>query len=98
MSAFEQRWKECAARSRVGAEEPLPEVSDAMVTRVLARAWAKQTASIEAVWVALGWRTLAVVIVVMACSFVLESRADSDDSQLDWPAVEEIVADEFWML
>jgi hypothetical protein len=34
----------------------------------------------------------------MACSFVLETRADSDDSQLDRPAVEEIVADEFWML
>jgi hypothetical protein len=98
MRAFDERWKECAKRSQEGAGESVPELSDALVKRVLARAWAKQPASIEAVWVALGWRTLAVVIVVMACSFVLETRADSDDSQLDRPAVEEIVADEFWML
>lgn len=98
MSAFDERWKECAKRSQEGAGEPVPELSDALVTRVLARAWAKQTTSIEAVWVALGWRTLAVVVVVLACSFVLESRADSDDSKFDRPAVEEIVVDEFWML
>lgn len=97
MSAFDERWKQCAKHARQSAETPVPELSDALVTRVLARAFTRPVASIEAVWVALGWRTLAVVVVVLACSFVMELRAEPD-SQLDRPAVEDIVAEEFWML
>lgn len=97
MSAFDERWKQCTERARQSTETPVPELSDALVTRVLARAFTRPVASIEAVWVALGWRTLAVVVVVLACSFVLELRAEPD-AQLDRPAVEDIVAEEFWML
>lgn len=98
MSAFDERWKRCAEQARQGAEEPVPELSDALVTRVLARSRERQGMPLEAVWLAVGWRMLAVAFVVLACSFVLESRAESDDSQLNRPPMEDIVVDEFWML
>ena len=97
MSALEERWQKCTERARQAAEPPVPELKDALVTRVLARAWSRQTVSLEAVWVALGWRTLAVVVVVLVSTFVVELRAEPEP-QLDRPAVEDVVADEFWML
>lgn len=101
MSAFDERWKRCTEQARQAAEPPAKELSDAFVTRVLARAFERQSASLEAVWIALGWRTLAVVAVLLVSSYVVDLRAEPDsppDTQVDRPAVEDVVADEFWML